>query len=279
MSTKITTLIENNPGEHLALHHEHGLSFFIEHNGTRVLFDSGQGRRFIDNAREMGFDLRSLDHVVLSHGHYDHTNGVPFLVDEVQRDFNLHIHADFFDPKYATDGISHIYLGPSYDRQWLRDNRISVEAVSGTGYEIAKGFHLVTSFEATHPLEIKNPRFVVQRPDSDAMEVDDFRDEVSIVLETERGLIVLVGCSHPGIMNILSTIQKRFNQPIHAVLGGTHLVEAHGKRLDEAYSFLTGEGIDILGLSHCTGEEAMDMLERGSDRFYRNVTGTTLFEV
>lgn len=278
MSTTITTLIENNPGEHLALQHEHGLSFLLEHNGTRILFDSGQGRRFLDNARELHLDLRSVDHVVLSHGHYDHTNGLPYLVNEVTGEFKLHLHTDFFDRKYATDGLSHIYLGPSFDREWLSEERIDLERVDGTGYEVGTGIHLVTAFENLHPRETKNPRFIVKRPGDGKMEIDDFRDEVSIVLETEPGLIVLVGCSHPGIMNMSSTIKKRFNRPIHAVLGGTHLVEAQGERLNEALQYLTGDGIDILGPSHCTGSIAMDVLSKESDRFYRNVTGTSLLK-
>ncbi len=277
MNTKITTLIEDNPGEHLALHHEHGLSFYIEHGEMTILFDSGQGRNILDNARELNIDLRGLDHVVLSHGHYDHTNGIPFLVKEVTRDFTLHLHRDFMDKKYATDGASLIYLGPSFDNPWLEKNGIAVNEVTGTGAEIAPGVHLVCAFEPLHPLEVKNPRFVVQRPGSDTMEIDDFRDEVAIVLETEKGLVVLVGCSHPGIMNILSTIRKRFSQPVHAVLGGTHLVEAHGERLSEAVRYLEDGSIGVLGLSHCTGSEAMNILEKEGTPFYRNVAGTSLF--
>lgn len=276
MATHITTLIENHPGEHKALHNEHGISFLIHHNGTSILFDSGQSEQFLLNAQELNEDLANLDHVVLSHGHYDHTNGIPFLVDDVTADFTLHVHRDFFDKKYATEGLSTTYLGASWDRQWVEEHGIELDLIEGNGHELVPGVHIITNFDHPHPLEERNPRFIVLRPGETEMEIDDFRDEISLVIETEKGLIVLVGCSHPGIMNIIDTINARFKQPIYAVLGGTHLVEAHGKRLDEAIGYLSHGSIGKLGLSHCTGDEAMDRLEKDSKVFYRNVTGTGL---
>lgn len=276
MATHITTLIENHAGEHKALHNEHGISFLIRRDDTSIVFDTGQSEQFLVNAQELNEDLAVVEHVVISHNHYDHTNGLPFLVDDVTDSFTLHLHRDFFHKKYATEGLSTTYLGASWDRDWLSDHSIDLDIVEGNGKEIAPGVHIVTNFDHPHPLEEKNPRFVVLRPGAEEMEVDDFRDEISLVVETERGLIVLVGCSHPGIMNMLDTVNARFEQPIYAVLGGTHLVEAHGKRLEEALGYLSHGSIGKLGLSHCTGDEAMDALETSSSVFYRNVTGTGL---
>jgi len=276
MTTEITTLIENHGGEHKTLHIEHGISFLIKHKGATLLFDSGQSGEFIFNAGTLNEDLRTVDHVVLSHGHYDHTNGFPFFVRDVSKDFSLHVNRDFFDVKWASNGRSVTYLGPSWDKDWLKENSVSLELVEGDGYELVPGVHIVTNFLQTNPLEVKNPRFVVERPGSEELEIDDFRDEVSVVIETEKGLVIVVGCSHPGIMNMLDTIRSRFDQPIYAVLGGTHLVEAQGERLKKALSYLENGSIGRLGLSHCTGDEAMDALERDSDVFYRNVTGTSL---
>lgn len=276
MATEITTLIENHGGEHKTLHIEHGLSFLIRHNGATLLFDSGQSGEFIFNAGALNQDLRTVDHVVLSHGHYDHTNGLPFFVDKVSKDFSLHVHRDFFDMKYATNGRSTTYLGPSWDMDWLRDSSVSLETVDGNGYELVPGLHIITNFLQTNPLEVRNPRFVVTRPGSDELEIDDFRDEISLVIETEKGIVVVVGCSHPGIMNMLDTVRSRFDQPLYAVLGGTHLVEAQGERLTKALSYLEDGSFGRLGLSHCTGDEAMEALEKESEVFYRNVTGTSL---
>ena len=76
---RITTLIENSAGEHLALHHEHGLSFFVEKDGRGIVFDTGQSGAFIGNAARLKIDLSAPDYVVLSHGHYDHSGGLKSL--------------------------------------------------------------------------------------------------------------------------------------------------------------------------------------------------------
>jgi 7,8-dihydropterin-6-yl-methyl-4-(beta-D-ribofuranosyl)aminobenzene 5'-phosphate synthase len=287
--TTITTLIENRPGSHHSLTTEHGISFLVEHQGHTVLFDTGQSGAFVDNAAILRRDLSKVEHVVLSHGHYDHTNGLPRLLEHWDRATTplppLHVHPRFFDPKLAVSGPSRTYIGPSWDRPWCERNGLPVEFVDDSGGELVPGVHIVTGFDRTHPKEVNNPRFVVARTDSagqahsdgSAPEIDDFRDEVCLVIETGRGLVVLVGCSHPGIMNMLDTVRARFTQPLYAVLGGTHLVEAHGDRLDEALAYLQDPATGTLGLSHCTGDEAMALLEtQNGARFYRNVTGSSL---
>jgi 7,8-dihydropterin-6-yl-methyl-4-(beta-D-ribofuranosyl)aminobenzene 5'-phosphate synthase len=274
MSTTITTLIENNADGAGVLAHEHGISFLIEHNGTLVLFDTGQSDQFLDNAAALGVDLSRVGHVVLSHGHYDHTDGFPFLVERIGTSFELHVHPAIFDRKYGLKGDTMKFIGMSWDRAWLEERGITITPVEGNGHEIVPGVHIVTGFLRDNEYETDNPRFAVRRtPDGD-LEIDDFRDEVSIVLETDPGLVVIVGCSHPGIMNMLDTVRQRFPQPIYAVLGGTHLVEAAGRRLERAYAYLTDGTIARLGLSHCTGDDAMNAFQSRYDGFYKNVTGS-----
>lgn len=276
METQITTLIENTGGEHKSLHTQHGVSFIIRHRDSAVLFDTGQDGEFISNAEILNIDLDDVQHVVLSHGHYDHTNGFPHFVEQKGTDFTLWTHPDLFTPKYATDGGSAVtYLGTSFDTDWLLAHDVTHRPVVRRVTEIATELFVVTDFEKHNDFEIENERFVIPCGDS-GWKVDDFHDEVAVVVRTSKGLVVVVGCSHPGIMNMLSTIRSEFEDPILGVLGGTHLVEAHGKRLDAALAFLTEEEFKVLGLNHCTGGEAMDILDERSDRFYRNSTGTTL---
>ncbi len=274
METRVTTLVENSVSEHRSLTAEHGLSFYVEHGNASILFDTGQSDAFLNNAEILNIDLKKVQHVVLSHGHYDHTNGFPFLAPRLTSKTTLWTHSDFFVPKYATNGLSKIYLGPSFDARWVEEQPFAYNRVTEDTTEIAPGIFVVTDFESTHPLEVRNPRFVVETKDS--FEIDDFHDEVAVVVKNDKGLVVLVGCSHPGIMNMLSTIKKRFDEPIFAVLGGTHLVEAQGMRLYKAVEYLTGGDFGKLGLSHCTGADAMNELETVSERFYRNTTGTSL---
>ena len=273
--TRITTLVENRPGAHRSLATEHGLSMLVEHDGHTLLFDTGQSGGLVHNARLLRIDLSAVEAVVLSHGHYDHTNGLPYLVEAGVTGFDLYVGRSFFDPKFSTDGYAQTYLGPSWDRTWCTGHARSLHELDDPVRELVPGVHAIGSFERTHDCEGPNPRFVVQRAPAAAVEVDDFRDEVSLAVETPKGLVVLVGCSHPGIMNMLDTVRWRFDTPIHAVLGGTHLVEAHGERLEEALAYLTDDTIPLLGLSHCTGDAAMDRLATMTTGFYRNVTGSS----
>ena len=95
-----------------------------------------------------------------------------------------------------------------------------------------------------------------------------------IVLEVKAGLVVLLGCSHPGLVNIIEAVRTRFNKPIHCIIGGTHLVEADDLRLERTFQYLQGLNIPLLGLSHCTGEKATEYL--AEERFFLNSTGDSI---
>ena len=123
MEARITTLIENSQGENLSLETEHGLSFLIEKNSHKVLFDTGQSGAFIENAHKLGLTLNDLEFVAISHGHYDHSGGFRRF-SEINQALTLITGKNFFGLKYATDGISHEYLGNNFDETFLEYKRI-----------------------------------------------------------------------------------------------------------------------------------------------------------
>ena len=96
--------------------------------------------------------------------------------------------------------------------------------------------------------------------DKDGWKQDYFQDEVCLVLEDKGELVVIVGCSHPGILNILDTVKQRFCQPIRAVVGGTHLVEADRERIHMTLRTMKDLGIGLLGFNHCSGELLRSMM-------------------
>ncbi len=98
--------------------------------------------------------------------------------------------------------------------------------------------------------------------------LDNFKEEMALVINTYKGLVVLVGCSHIGIANILSTISKRLNKKIYAVLGGTHLVKSDENRIKKTIDALNGLNIDIIGVSHCTGEFSTTKLKELNNKFF-----------
>lgn len=273
MSLKITTLVENSPGENLALKHEHGLSFYIEKDGHKFLFDTGQTGALVPNARELRKDLAELEYVVISHGHYDHSGGLKALA-EVARNFRLVVGRGFFKEKYGYKKGVYKFLGADFDEKYLERRRIPLEIMTGGHREIMPGVHVVTGFERIHEDETVNPRFKLL--DNGGFVEDAFEDEVLVAIETPKGLAVLLGCSHPGVKNMLDTVLGLIDRPIYAVLGGTHLVEASEESLRKTVDYFRNSEIKALGVSHCTGKNATELLKVLGDRFFQNNTGGCL---
>ena len=271
---RITTLIENSAGEHLALHHEHGLSFFVEKDGRGIVFDTGQSGAFIRNAARLNIELSAPDYVVLSHGHYDHSGGLKSLAD-VSGTFGLIVGQGFFREKYGFRNGAQQFLGNDFDEAFLKAKRIGYSFAPEGASEILPGVFVVSGFPRVHDDERINPRFVLRTPDG--FEPDAFGDEILLAVATPRGLVVLLGCSHPGLKNMLDVVRERIRLPIYAVLGGTHLVESNEASIDKTIRYLGESGIERIGVSHCTGDSAMSRLKAANANFFHNVTGNSFF--
>jgi len=249
----ITALMDNKPTENKALIAEHGLSLYVEHNGRRILFDCGSGSNPQYNAHRLGVDLQDLDAVIISHSHYDHAAGFRDLAENNLGSTELYTGPHFFEPKYAVDGVRYTDLSAGFTPDFLREYGVNHHEVSGLE-EIFPGVYLISVFPRIHDFE-KIPARFVRRTESGFV-TDDFGDEVCMALQVQGGLAVLVGCSHPGILNMITHVSDLLKQPIKAVFGGTHLVEADDGRIHLTVERLREMGLEILGLSHCSGEAA-----------------------
>lgn len=276
MEVKITTLVENSLGEHLALRNEHGLSFLIEIDTphTQILFDTGQSGNFIQNAALLNIDLARTDQIILSHGHYDHSGGFKAYLESFGPNFELLVGTGFFTPKYGNNNGAWEYLGNNFDREYLAKNKIDPILIKEDKKEIAPGVYVLTNFPRSCEFENPNKRFYIYN--GREYELDLFNDEVVVVLEVKAGLVVLLGCSHPGLVNIIEAVRARFNRPVHCIMGGTHLVEADDIRLGRTFQYLQSLHLPLLGISHCTGEKAREHLKTEGGRFFINSTGTSV---
>lgn len=250
---RITALMDNKATEHKALIAEHGLSLYVEHNGRRILFDCGSGPHPLDNAHRLGISLKGLDGVVLSHSHYDHAAGFRFLAERGLGSRSLYIGPHFFEPKYACNGVRYTDLSAGFDRDFLREQGVDACQIDGTR-EIFPGVWLIGGFPRIHDFERIPSRFVRRTPQG--FVTDDFGDEICMAVQVAGGVAVLVGCSHPGILNMVTHVRRELNQPVVAVFGGTHLVEADRQRIETTLETLKDMGLEIIGLSHCSGDEA-----------------------
>lgn len=249
----ITALMDNKPTENKALIAEHGLSFYAEYGGRRILFDCGSGPNPLHNAHRLGVDLKDLDAVVISHSHYDHAAGFRDLTECGLGSTALYTGPHFFEPKYAVDGVRYTDLSAGFGPEFLREYGINHHEISGLR-EIFPGVYLISVFPRVHDFEKIPARFV--RRTGEGFVRDDFGDEICMALQIQGGLAVLVGCSHPGILNMITHVSNLLKQPIKAVFGGTHLVEADEGRIHLTVERLREMGLEILGLSHCSGEAA-----------------------
>lgn len=281
MHWKITTLIENHPdpdGQYAA---EHGLSLLIEgtqkERPVRLLMDTGQSGAFYDNAKKMGISLKGLDGVVISHAHYDHSGGFMRFLDEEGNPPVLYVGENFFYRKYylKKDGTLR-YVGTQFTKEDLVKRQVPVCEVTQDSLEIAPGLTLHRNFRQEAEFEKLNPRFLVEKVPGKT-QTDIFEEETALALDTGEGMVVIAGCSHPGIVSMLKTIEKRTGREISGVIGGTHLVEADEARLTRTMNSFREMGVNFVGVSHCTGDGNIRKIqEEFGGQFIFNCTGNVI---
>jgi 7,8-dihydropterin-6-yl-methyl-4-(beta-D-ribofuranosyl)aminobenzene 5'-phosphate synthase len=200
MEFKITTICENTVPTSMFQLGEHGLSMLIEVGEDKILFDTGQTNTLIHNARFLGIDLTKINKVVLSHGHFDHTGGLLELL-KINKNFQIFAHPDiFYLPKYAKRKGNYIYIGPNFKKEQLEREGIKInlsrEPIKINEYIITTGeIKRLTDFE-----EIEKELLVKE---NNEFKKDPLLDDLSLILKTEKGIVVLLGCAHSGVINKL----------------------------------------------------------------------------
>lgn len=260
---EIRTLIENTT-ERPDLEAEHGLSLYLEVGGKKILFDMGQSDAFARNAAALGIDLSQVDLAVLSHGHYDHGGGL-------KRFLTLNDHAPVYLSRWAFEPHWHgteRYIG--LDPALVTEPRLI--PVDGT-VELGGGLTLLdgSGRELSFPLD---PAGLTVWRDG-AFLPEEFRHEIYLRLQRPEGDLLISGCSHRGILNILRWFRPR------TLIGGFHFMKLDPagpdrQTLDRAAEVLA-EGDTVYYTGHCTGDAPFAYLQpRLPNRLHRIRTGTSL---
>ena len=238
---------------------EHGLSFWIEADCCRILFDTGEGQALRHNVRQLGLNLAEVDAVAISHGHYDHTGGLDLALSECTK-AAFFMHPDALRARYSrsADGGARSIGFPLQAGELLR-----------TRLESFRWTRTVTSLRSSVFLTGEITRRAASTPsggrfflDPDCRVPDPFLDDQALGVETEQGMIVLLGCSHAGVESTLKcALSHSLSKRLRAVIGGMHLAGASEDELARLVDYLEELGPDLISPCHCSGAEAKEYLK------------------
>ncbi|MGA2517110.1 MAG: MBL fold metallo-hydrolase [Thermodesulfobacteriota bacterium] len=277
MKTRITILCDNLVG-HLVGSGEHGFSAFIELDKGNYLFDTGSGRSIVPNSLTLNKDLKSIRKIFLSHGHYDHTGGLSEVL-KLKGKVDVHAHPHVFLDRivvFKEEGREiKRFIGIHYKKSYLES--LGAQFVFNTDFnEVEKGLFLTGEVPRQTNFEKRDPRLFSEMDGS--MTQDLFLDDQSLALDTEKGLILILGCAHAGMINIVNHVMhKTGKQKFYAIVGGTHLDFLTPEQLEESIKSLKRMEIGKIGVSHCTGMKAAFRLHQEfGDRFFYGCVGSVL---
>lgn len=238
---KISVLTDNYSGPHTTA--EHGLSYHIEYDGKCLLFDTGQSAMFLRNAELMDISLKKLDMIILSHGHFDHGNGLGYLSG-----FRVICHPGCFVRRYRR--CDHAYIGLKNTRKELS---LSLNLITSTEpYQISEKIFFLGEIPRLNNFESQNTSFVFEEGSPDFV-----TDDSGIVFLMEEGLFVVTGCGHAGIVNTLEHAKKITGiSTLYGIMGGFHLKEIN-RQTKETIRYIKENKLKHVLPSHCTNLAAL----------------------
>jgi len=251
---KLTVLVDNNTLIDRYFYGEPGVSYLIQDGDTNILFDTGYSDAFINNAYKMNIDLKNLSSVVISHGHNDHTWGLFYLIKfyteaAIEKiNFNkpnlfahplAFLHKQFKDMEIGSIVTEeklrkHFNIALSKDPVWLTDKLVFLGEI-----------------ERTNNFENKKPAGKVQCNGAD---MDDYMlDDSAMVYKSSKGLVIITGCSHSGICNIIEYSKKVCKDDrIADIIGGFHLLNPSEELLGNTRDYIRQSKIEEIHACHCT---------------------------
>ena len=239
---KLKVLVDNNTFIDMYYLGEPAVSYYIEDEGTKILFDTGYSDIFLSNAQKMNIDLNKLDKIVVSHGHDDHTRGLMYLLKNKIK-IELIAHLDCFNHKE----VNGEYIGSPFTKEELE--KVCKLNLSKEPINISK--NIIFLGEIPQLVDFEKKHYIGKCKKDDILIDDTVLDDSAIVYKSPKGLFIITGCSHSGICNIIEYAKKVCNDNlIYGVLGGFHLFDID-ERLEKTIEYFEENNIELLYPCHC----------------------------
>lgn len=272
MEVKVTILCDNLAGP-VSFKGEHGLAVLLEVEGRSFLWDCGQSDVVVHNALLLGANLRGLEGIGISHGHFDHAGGL-LSVLPVSGPKRIFMHPKALEPKFLVAGSFKRFIGIPFRKELLETAGAGLELEEGP-VEVMPGVRLTG--EVPRVSEFEGFEANLYCEEGGEIKQDPFTDDQALVVDTPQGAVVLTGCAHSGLVNILKHVAESSGK-IRAVIGGTHLgLGATPERVNASLDFLEEILPEKIVPCHCTGLAVIArILERFGDRAVAGQAGMTL---
>lgn len=271
---QVTALVENTASGRGILG-EHGLSFLIDLDDHRVLLDTGQGHAIGKNAERLRISLSTVDTLILSHGHYDHTGGVVALTDRTTP-LPVYLHKAAMQSKFSrhSDGSVQDVSMPSCSRSALLNGSFDIRWTDGPR-EANAGILVTGEIPRETDYEDTGGDFF---SDAECTSPDTVPDDQAVAIHTHNGVVLLLGCAHAGTVNTMNYVAQLLGiDHFRAVVGGMHLLHASDARIEATIEAFRRYDVEMIGPCHCTGTYAFVQMCRAlPDRCYSIKAGTTM---
>lgn len=285
---RIYTLAEDYAGYNSPFLAQHGVSFLIEvefdGNKRRVLFDTASyADPILFNMEILGIDPKTVDMIILSHSHFDHTGGLLGIMKKINKEIPIFAHPNIFkvsfamEPEFMYAGISPLRGGSKEEIEKLG----GVWVLSRDTIKLMPGVFTLGEITKEEKVEFERSTTIsLYKLENGKIGPDDIEDEMGLAINTKKGLVVIGGCAHPGIISMVKkAVELSEITKVHAVIGGFHLIEADNERIQKTVEALKELGVKRVFTGHCTGLEAEALFAREFGKNFEKLHSGKVIEI